>query len=178
MTTVVRGLKLSQKALLSTPRENARCLLFYSMVSEWTTDVSIVYRVLYDQSNSHGLTVGVRMVASSSSSLYLSDTCFADRVFYCNSGTEANEGAIKFARKFQKVRAEAAGETEWAGGGRLCIHAPKVTRLDNSVHRFEERLSPPHSHSVLARSAFTRSTVSKSASRHPIADRIYRKHAS
>lgn len=24
---------------------------------------------------------------------------FADRVFYCNSGTEANEAAIKFARK-------------------------------------------------------------------------------
>ncbi|KZV44169.1 acetylornithine aminotransferase, mitochondrial-like [Dorcoceras hygrometricum] len=27
---------------------------------------------------------------------------FADRVFFCNSGTEANEAAIKFARKFQK----------------------------------------------------------------------------
>ena len=25
----------------------------------------------------------------------LVDTCFADRVFYCNSGTEANEGAIR-----------------------------------------------------------------------------------
>jgi acetylornithine aminotransferase len=29
----------------------------------------------------------------------LVETSFADRVFYCNSGTEANEGAIKFARK-------------------------------------------------------------------------------
>lgn len=27
---------------------------------------------------------------------------FADRVFFCNSGTEANEAAVKFARKFQK----------------------------------------------------------------------------
>lgn len=27
---------------------------------------------------------------------------FADRVFFCNSGTEANEAAIKFARKFQR----------------------------------------------------------------------------
>lgn len=52
----------------------------------------------------------------------LVDTCFADRIFYCNSGTEANEGAIKFARKYQKTRAEeeaAAGDgdataTEWA----------------------------------------------------------------
>ncbi|KVH99093.1 hypothetical protein Ccrd_022700 [Cynara cardunculus var. scolymus] len=34
-----------------------------------------------------------RLVASS----------FADRVFFSNSGTEANEAAIKFARKFQKI---------------------------------------------------------------------------
>ncbi|KAL2531931.1 Acetylornithine aminotransferase [Abeliophyllum distichum] len=27
---------------------------------------------------------------------------FADRVFFSNSGTEANEAAIKFARKFQR----------------------------------------------------------------------------
>ncbi|CAN0901970.1 Acetylornithine aminotransferase, mitochondrial [Linum grandiflorum] len=32
----------------------------------------------------------------------LVDSSFADRVFFCNSGTEANEAAIKFARKFQK----------------------------------------------------------------------------
>ena len=29
----------------------------------------------------------------------LCDSSFADRVFFCNSGTEASEGAIKFARK-------------------------------------------------------------------------------
>ena len=28
-------------------------------------------------------------------------TPFADRAFFCNSGTEANEAAIKFARKYQ-----------------------------------------------------------------------------
>lgn len=42
------------------------------------------------------------------------ESLFADRVFFCNSGTEANEAAIKFARKVQNVRAEAAGETTWA----------------------------------------------------------------
>lgn len=31
---------------------------------------------------------------------------FADKVFFCNSGTEANEGALKFARKFGKDRRE------------------------------------------------------------------------
>ncbi|KAG2729423.1 hypothetical protein I3760_01G248700 [Carya illinoinensis] len=29
-------------------------------------------------------------------------TTFADRVFFCNTGTEANEAAIKFARRFQR----------------------------------------------------------------------------
>ncbi|XP_026388046.1 acetylornithine aminotransferase, mitochondrial-like [Papaver somniferum] len=32
----------------------------------------------------------------------LVDGSFADRVFFCNSGTEANEAAIKFARKYQR----------------------------------------------------------------------------
>ena len=31
---------------------------------------------------------------------------FADRVFYANTGTEANEAAIKFARKYAKVQGE------------------------------------------------------------------------
>ncbi len=38
----------------------------------------------------------------------LCNASFADRVFFCNSGTEANEGALKFARK----RARARGYTE------------------------------------------------------------------
>ncbi|TVU18053.1 hypothetical protein EJB05_34120, partial [Eragrostis curvula] len=33
----------------------------------------------------------------------LVETSFADRVFFCNTGTEANEAAIKFSRKFQRV---------------------------------------------------------------------------
>ncbi|XP_071724963.1 acetylornithine aminotransferase, chloroplastic/mitochondrial-like [Rutidosis leptorrhynchoides] len=32
----------------------------------------------------------------------LVESCFADRVFFTNSGTEANEAAIKFSRKFQR----------------------------------------------------------------------------
>jgi predicted acetylornithine/succinylornithine family transaminase len=31
----------------------------------------------------------------------LVEKSFADRVFFCNSGAEANEGAVKFARKYQ-----------------------------------------------------------------------------
>jgi len=35
----------------------------------------------------------------------LVENSFADKVFYANTGTEANEAAIKFARKFAKVQA-------------------------------------------------------------------------
>jgi acetylornithine/N-succinyldiaminopimelate aminotransferase len=34
----------------------------------------------------------------------LTDTCFADLVFFCNSGAEANEAAIKMARKSMRDR--------------------------------------------------------------------------
>jgi predicted acetylornithine/succinylornithine family transaminase len=37
----------------------------------------------------------------------LCESSFADRVFFCNSGTEANEGAIKFARKFARSKGHA-----------------------------------------------------------------------
>ncbi|XP_024521301.1 acetylornithine aminotransferase, mitochondrial-like [Selaginella moellendorffii] len=36
----------------------------------------------------------------------LVQSCFADRVFFSNSGPEANEAAIKFARKYQRVKAK------------------------------------------------------------------------
>lgn len=34
----------------------------------------------------------------------LVENSFADRAFFANSGTEANEAAIKFARKYAKIR--------------------------------------------------------------------------
>jgi predicted acetylornithine/succinylornithine family transaminase len=36
----------------------------------------------------------------------LTEHCFGKRVFFCNSGAEANEGAIKLARRYQAVVAE------------------------------------------------------------------------
>lgn len=41
----------------------------------------------------------------------LCESSFAERVFFCNSGAEANEGAIKFARKY----ARAKGHTDKTG---------------------------------------------------------------
>lgn len=40
----------------------------------------------------------------------LVDSCFADKVFFCNSGAEAVEGALKFARKVARER-HGAGKT-------------------------------------------------------------------
>lgn len=34
----------------------------------------------------------------------LVELSFADKVFYANSGTEANEAAIKFSRKFARIQ--------------------------------------------------------------------------
>ncbi len=42
----------------------------------------------------------------------LTDKSFADRVFFCNSGAEANEAAFKFARKYARAAVDCGG----AGG--------------------------------------------------------------
>lgn len=42
----------------------------------------------------------------------LCQSCFADRIFFCNSGSEANEGAFKFARKYARVVLGKADKTE------------------------------------------------------------------
>eukprot|EP00892_Ulva_mutabilis_P002349 jgi/Ulvmu1/12114/UM084_0040.1 len=42
----------------------------------------------------------------------LVESSFADKVFFCNSGTEANEGAIKFARKYARITAGADAQDE------------------------------------------------------------------
>jgi acetylornithine/N-succinyldiaminopimelate aminotransferase len=40
----------------------------------------------------------------------LVERSFADKVFFCNSGAEANEGAFKFARRWARARGEAKHE--------------------------------------------------------------------
>lgn len=62
-----------------------------------------------------------RLVASS----------FADKVFFVNTGTEANEAAIKFARKFQLAKAAAAaGE----GDDEVGNHATEFVAFSNCFH--------------------------------------------
>jgi predicted acetylornithine/succinylornithine family transaminase len=41
----------------------------------------------------------------------ITERCFADRVFFCNSGGEANEAALKLARRYQAVVAGAPHRT-------------------------------------------------------------------
>src|SRR5690606_41232498 len=52
--------------------------------------------------------------------LLTANSCF-DRVFFANSGAEANEGAIKLARKWGKLNPNAKGEAD-----------RKSTRLNSS----------------------------------------------
>jgi predicted acetylornithine/succinylornithine family transaminase len=40
----------------------------------------------------------------------ITDRSFADRVFFCNSGAEANEAALKLARRYQQVVAKQPGK--------------------------------------------------------------------
>ena len=42
----------------------------------------------------------------------LVENSFADKVYFCNSGTEANEAALKFARKYAKVKTAVPTEPE------------------------------------------------------------------
>jgi acetylornithine/N-succinyldiaminopimelate aminotransferase len=55
-------------------------------------------------SNLYATEPGERLAAS------LVDKSFADRVFFCNSGAEANEGAFKFARRWARTRGDAKHE--------------------------------------------------------------------
>ncbi|MBF0160898.1 MAG: aspartate aminotransferase family protein [Magnetococcales bacterium] len=51
-------------------------------------------------------------------------SCFADRVFFCNSGAEANEAAIKLVRKYAHEREK----------GRVQAHRFEIITATNSFH--------------------------------------------
>lgn len=55
-------------------------------------------------------------------SLLVKHSCF-DRVFFANSGAEANEGAIKLARKWGKINKNSAGEARY-----------EIITFDHSFH--------------------------------------------
>lgn len=50
----------------------------------------------------------------------LVENSFADRCFYANTGTEANEAAIKFARKYAKVKGERWAAAWGCSGSNSC----------------------------------------------------------
>lgn len=51
-----------------------------------------------------------RTAAGEQLSLKLTESSFADRVFFCNSGAEANEGAFKMARRWGRTQSPAKHE--------------------------------------------------------------------
>lgn len=58
-----------------------------------------------------------RTVAGEQLSLKLTESSFADRVFFCNSGAEANEGAFKMARRWGRTQSPAKHEIIALRGG-------------------------------------------------------------
>ena len=58
---------------------------------------------------------------------------FADKVFFCNSGTEATEAAIKFSRKWARVKAGVDPQVWWHlvkhADTLVCLHKPTWTWL-------------------------------------------------
>ncbi len=59
---------------------------------------------------------------------------FADKVYFCNSGAEANEAALKFARKYAKVKTAVPAEPE------------TISHLNN--HTFGHEWAEPKTHIV------------------------------
>lgn len=64
----------------------------------------------------------IRSVGQVTLAEHLVECSFADRVFFTNSGTEANEAAIKFARKFQRFSRDSN------------THATEFVSFSNSFH--------------------------------------------
>lgn len=58
-----------------------------------------------------------RTSAGEQLSLKLTESSFADRVFFCNSGAEANEGAFKMARRWGRTQSPAKHEIIALRGG-------------------------------------------------------------
>src|SRR3978361_397583 len=65
-------------------------------------------------------------------------SCF-DQVFFTNSGAEANEGAIKLARKYGALHRHGAHEIITFGGG---FHGRTLaTRVSSGMHALESQLA-------------------------------------
>lgn len=70
----------------------------------------------------------------------LIDSAFRSRVFFCNSGAEANEGAIKLARKWGKLHRDGAGVIICAQGA---FHGRTLGALAATANRrYREPFEP------------------------------------
>eukprot|EP00250_Pteridium_aquilinum_P017316 c23568_g1_i3 orf=196-1716(-) len=63
----------------------------------------------------------------------LVESSFADRVFFSNSGTEANEAAVKFSRKYQRSKSKDKDESQWFKFGQE-HPATEFVAFTNSFH--------------------------------------------
>ncbi|HAV9616776.1 TPA: N-succinylarginine dihydrolase [Escherichia coli] len=73
----------------------------------------------------------------------LIDATFADRVFFCNSGAEANEAALKLARKFAHDRygSHKSGIVAFKNKFHRSLEAPVTESLLKAIFNDEEKFS-------------------------------------
>jgi len=98
--------------------------------AEWTAAVTTQAGQLTHVSNLYHTEAHVQLARR------LVENSFADRVFFCNSGSEANETAVKFARKWAGARGEERGEKSEGRGAR---GERTKTRLVSFSHAFHGR---------------------------------------
>ncbi|MCL4265465.1 MAG: aspartate aminotransferase family protein [Anaerolineae bacterium] len=93
---------------------------------EWATAVATQAHQLTHISNLYHSEPQVRLAQK------LAENSFADKVYFCNSGAEANEAAIKFARKFsltQRDDQRSGGGAEKSNG-----HPTKIVAFSGGFH--------------------------------------------
>lgn len=61
-----------------------------------------------------------------------------DRVFFCNSGLEANEGAIKIARKLSEQKGKTGSIIYFSG----CFHGRSITSISMGKEAFQKGFGP------------------------------------
>ncbi len=77
-------------------------------------------------------------IPQSSLAKLLTEVTGFDRVFFCNSGLEANEGAIKIARKLGEQRGKTGPIIYFSG----CFHGRSITSISMGKEAFQKGFGP------------------------------------
>ncbi len=126
---------------------------------DWVTAVSTQAAALTHVSNLYHSAPQVALAEK------LVNYSFADKVYFCNSGAEANEAALKFARKYGKMIEEQRTCPEFVEG--LKIKESGSTNLQSSIFNLQKDKIVAFSGGFHGRTMGALSTTYKSQYREP-----------